>query len=248
MQTVLISGAAGGIGLATARRFCADGYRVISLDKDPISGKGLPIVSYLVDLTDDSEVERIFSLLREDQKDISHFIGIAGGASPKEPKLQTEGALPDAALFAASLDQNLVSQWRVLTHVLPFLEKAAANGETPSVTLVSSINAMAAYGLPAYSAAKAGMAGLINSMVDFLGSRGIRINALAPGTIPTPKSRAEWALAPGHFEEAGAQTALGHVGTPEAIAESLWALCLHFPHTTGEVICADGGQLKHQAG
>jgi NAD(P)-dependent dehydrogenase (short-subunit alcohol dehydrogenase family) len=100
--------------------------------------------------------------------------------------------------------------------------------------------------MPGYSAAKAGLIGLTNSLTDFLGVRGIRINVLAPGTVPTPRTRAEWAHKPGHFEQADSRAALGHVGSPEAIAESLWALACHFPHTTGEVIAADGGQMKHQ--
>lgn len=248
MADVAISGAAGGIGQETVRAFAERGFRIFSLDRQP-----LPLAlaatlsqetrSYALDLTDDQQLSEAAAALAKDARDLRHFVGIAGGALPSESLIEKDGTMPSVELFRASIELNLTSQWNAVHHILPLLEASAANGEDCSITFVSSINALASYGLVSYSAAKAGLIGLMGALCGPLGEKGIRVNVLAPGTVPTPRTRREWEHDPAHFERLDRTTALGRCGTPKQIAESLRALALDLTHVTGQTLVVDGGQM-----
>jgi 3-oxoacyl-[acyl-carrier protein] reductase len=74
------------------------------------------------------------------------------------------------------------------------------------------------------------------------GTRGIRINAVAPGTIDTPNTRAEYVRDPDHFEVMQRGVPLGRLGQPDDVAAVLLALARDMRHVTGQVITVDGGQ------
>jgi NAD(P)-dependent dehydrogenase (short-subunit alcohol dehydrogenase family) len=106
----------------------------------------------------------------------------------------------------------------------------------------SSVNAFQGWGEPAYSAAKAGLIGLVHALTVPYGTRGIRINAVAPGTIDTPNTRAEDARDPDHFEVMQLGVPLGRLGQPDDVAAVLLALARDMQHVTGQVLTVDGGQ------
>ncbi len=137
-----------------------------------------------------------------------------------------------------SLDQNLVTAWIALHAALPHLR---AVGGDRSITLTSSTDALAAYGLPAYAAAKAGLLGLVRSLAATLGADGIRINAVAPGDVPTARNVREWAHVPGWYDRLREASVLDRLGTPADIAETYLAL-IDLQHVTGQTIVVDGGQ------
>ena len=116
----------------------------------------------------------------------------------------------------------------------------ARTGIAP-ITLTTSTDALASYGLPAYAAAKAGLIGLVHSLAGPLGADGIRINAVAPGDVPTPRNVREWAHVPGWYDGLRESSPLGRLGTPEDIAAAYLAL-IDMRHVTGQVIVVDGGQ------
>lgn len=86
------------------------------------------------------------------------------------------------------------------------------------------------------------MIGLVNAMAPALGTRGIRINAVAPGTTPTPSTLAEWAHVPTHFDDMASGVPLGRLGAPEDIATTFLVLARDLRHVTGQCIVVDGGQ------
>jgi NAD(P)-dependent dehydrogenase (short-subunit alcohol dehydrogenase family) len=113
-------------------------------------------------------------------------------------------------------------------------------GRGGSVVAVSSISGfLADRSMSHYSVSKAGVAELVRVAARELGPFGIRVNAVAPGTTDTPMF-ASTARLPGYRERVAERTALGGVGTPEAVAEAIVSV-LGLRWVTGQVVAADGG-------
>jgi NAD(P)-dependent dehydrogenase (short-subunit alcohol dehydrogenase family) len=240
-QTVLITGAAGAIGSATSAAFLRRGLAVLGVDRQvagPPAGSDR-YVHVVADLTDPQGLGAVGDALAG-MPPLAHLVGIAGGALPEEPATQHDLEAVRPELFRASLEANLTSQFLAMRLALPHLR--ARTGGSRSITLTSSFNALSAQGMPAYSAAKAGLIGLMHGSVRPLGTLGIRINVVAPGTVRTPRTEKLWAADPGHFERLEAGTALGHLAAPEDVAAVFTAVSLDFLHVTGQVLTVDGGQ------
>lgn len=244
-EVVVVSGAAGAIGSATVRRFVAAGFLVIGLDRvpgSPVEGDGYR--GRVVDLRDEAAVA---AALETDQTagTLAHVVGIAGGALPVEPPTQHDPMLLDAAKFAESLEANLTTQFGLLRATLPWLRRSV--GRDRSVTFTSSFNALSGWGMPAYSAAKAGLIGMMQALTGPLGAEGIRVNVVAPGTIRTPRTERIWAAKPGHFEHLAETTALGRLGEPDDVADAFFAVATQLRHMSGQVLVIDGGQLTKRS-
>ena len=232
---VLVTGAAGGLGGALVEALVARGDRVAGLDRSAVERSD--VVALTLDLADEQAVAGAFAEVARQGLEIRHVVAIAGGALPAEKT----GAAPDAlslADFRASLEHNLVTAWITLRAALPHLR--GLDGDR-SITLTTSTDALASYGLPAYAAAKAGLIGLVHSLAGSLGAEGIRINAVAPGDVPTPRNVREWGHVPGWYDRLRESVPLGRLGTPEDIATAYLAL-IDMRHVTGQVIVVDGGQ------
>lgn len=232
---ILVTGAAGALGAAAVQAFVSSGAEVLAVDRREVHDRH--VESCLVDLTDPDAEARVTDAI--DGRALHHLVGIAGGALPGEPETQDDPADLGVDLFRASLEANLVSQFVALRCALPGLRAAAPADR--SVTLTSSFNAFSAQGMPAYSAAKAGLLGMMRALVGPLGREGIRINVVAPGTIRTPRTQRLWSSNPGHFERLEGGTAVGRLGTPDDVAEAYLA-CARMRHFTGQVLIIDGGQ------
>lgn len=240
-DVVLVTGAAGAIGAATARAFLEAGFAVVGIDRDAAveSTLGEGYVGFRADLADEAALAGVLDEARHVGR-LLHVIGVAGGALPEEPRTQEDpGALP-LERFRESLDANLVTQFALLRGTLPWLEEAPEADR--SITFTSSFNALTGAGMPAYSAAKAGLIGMARALAVPLGRRGIRVNVVAPGTIRTPRTERIWGHVPGHFERLEAGTALGRLGTPEDVARAFLAVATLLNHVTGQVLVVDGGQ------
>jgi NAD(P)-dependent dehydrogenase (short-subunit alcohol dehydrogenase family) len=240
-RVTLVTGAAGAIGSATVRAFLAAGFRVVGFDRDASVTDALAdgYTGFRVDLEDeDALTETVTRASRLGQ--LAHVIGIAGGALPDEPKTRHDLAEVEPAVFRASIEANLTTQYLTLRAVLPWLRRQ--RGLDRSVALISSFNALAGWGMPAYSAAKAGLIGMMRALTGPLGAEGIRINVVAPGTVRTPRTERIWSDMPGHFEGLTETTALGRLGTPDDVARSFLVLATELTHVTGQVLVVDGGQ------
>ncbi len=233
----LVTGSAGAIGSATVCALSGAGYEVIGLDLSEPAENSIGH-HYKVDVRDQRALEQVIRSVRVSGR-LRHVISIAGGALPGEPESKRDLEALDPDLFRRSLEANLTSHFLVARASLPWLMES---GEDRSITFTSSFNALSAQGMPAYSAAKAGIIGLMHSLVDPLGKRGIRVNVVAPGTIRTPRTERLWQHKAGHFEGLEQGTALGRLGTPADVAEGFVALT-SLRHVTGQVLVVDGGQL-----
>ena len=193
-----------------------------------------------VDLTDSLAAEAAVDSALEGLPPLAHVVGIAGGALPFEPSTQDEPQQITPEMFQQSLDANLTTQFTLVRASLRHL--LAESEEDRSVTLTSSFNAISAQGLPAYSAAKAGIIGLMYGLVRPLGRAGIRVNVVAPGTVRTPRTERLWSTEPGHFERLEEGAALRRLAAPADVAEAFSSVALMLRHMTGQVLVIDGGQ------
>jgi NAD(P)-dependent dehydrogenase (short-subunit alcohol dehydrogenase family) len=236
-STVVVTGAAGGIGSAICDLFLENGFLVVGMD---LRGAAVSSPGYRhiqVDVTSESDMG---SLAAGFDFTIQHLITCAGIAHPRESAAAIAGELIDASIFRASVELNLVSHYVTLMALLPNIE--AATGDR-SVSFTSSINALVGFAntLAGYSSAKAGLLGLVRTLVVPLGERGIRVNAVLPGTVQTPSTTEEWRDDPGHFERLQDTIPLRRLPTTRDIADVFFALS-SLRHVTGQSIVVDGGQ------
>ena len=238
-KMVLVTGAAGAIGSATVDAFLERGFQVAGIDRDAsVTARRDGYTGIQVDLEDAEAVDGAMKALAKVGA-IAHVIGVAGGALPTETAEQELLGL-DATSFRASIEANLITQYTIVRAALPLLR--SGDGDR-SIALTSSFNALSGWGLPAYSAAKAGLVGLMHALTSPLGKEGIRINVVAPGTVRTPRTDRIWAHDPGHFAGLEARSAMGRLGSPTDVANAFVALATLLTHVTGQVLVVDGGQM-----
>lgn len=180
-KTVLITGAAGGIGSALARAFAAQGARLMLLDRPdtalPALSAELDATAAACDLCDAAQVARIATQVRERWGTLDVLVNNAGTEYPTP--LADEA--PDAmARWSSLLDNNVTSMVRLTQALLPLLPRGA------SVINQSSIwGRIGVAGFSAYAASKHAVVGLTRSLALELGPRGIRVNAVCPGWVRT---------------------------------------------------------------
>lgn len=239
---VLVTGAAGAIGSATVRAFLEAGHPVLGVDVAPcVAEPGWNgYAGVVADVRDPAAVETAVVASRR-LGPLRHVVAVAGGALPVEPPTQDDPVQLDPDSFRASLELNLTSHFTVLRAALPELRRWP--GTDRSITLTSSWNALTGCGMPAYSAAKAGLIGMMNALAPPLGAEGIRVNVVAPGTVRTPRTERIWAGDAGHWDRLAESTALGRLGTPDDVARAFVAMATQLTHVTGQVLVVDGGQM-----
>lgn len=236
-----VSGAAGAIGRAVVSKLVERDLVVLALDRDGAALTNLvkQREGWVLPIPGELPSAEVLDLLEKTLGQVGmlhHTVAIAGGATPGE--LVDNATSLDVASFRGSIEANLVSAWAFIHTCLPWMVKSAGDR---SITFCSSRNALAGHGLPAYSAAKAGLHGLLHPLAVELGAQGVRVNAVAPGQIATPFARAYHAAQPGHFERIAASSSLGRLATEEDVAAAFTALALDLHGVTGQTIVVDAG-------
>jgi NAD(P)-dependent dehydrogenase (short-subunit alcohol dehydrogenase family) len=231
-KRVMITGAGGGIGRALVARYQAEGASVIAHDRSAEALSGLSdIVPVIADLRDRAGLRSAFEAAVPDGI-VDVLINNAGVARGKLIAQTTEES------FDEDIDVNLKGAFAVSMLVVPGM-KARRSG---AIVNISTVNALGSYGHPAYSAAKAGMLSLTRSMAVELGPFGIRVNALAPGTVRTAAWNDRLANDPAVFEKVLQWYPLRRVADPEDVANVAAFLASdQAAIITGAVIAADCG-------
>ncbi len=239
---VLVTGVAGGIGSATARRFLDAGYAVAGVDIDERALTPPGAGDYVGAVADVCDAEAMHDVVDGFGRPVAHVVTCAG-ISLSEETVDEGRVMPSAEVFRATVELNLTSHYVTLAAAWPNLRAGSGNR---SVSFASSVNALQSFGLIGYSAAKAGLIGLVRSLVVPLGAAGVRVNAVAPGTVPTPATRREWAHVPTHFDDMAALVPTGRLGTPDDVAAAFLSLARDLTHVSGQVLVVDGGQSLHR--
>ena len=111
-----------------------------------------------------------------------------------------------------------------------------------SIVLVGSINAAKCFDLPSYSAAKAGMSGLMYGAArEFTLEHNIRINIVAPGTVPSERTKKQ----PKDWDVLAEHALLREFPTAHEIAEAMYMFTHRLPHCTQQVLTIDSGQTAY---
>ena len=249
-HVAIVTGAASGMGRATARLFADEGARVIVADLgtarvDPVveeireahgDDRALGVVT---DVTDDTQLELLVARTIEWAGRLDIVVNNAGVSLVSSP-FQTAEEFESS--WAQTLDVNLTAQARLVRLALAhLLESPAAR----VVNIASTEALVSTAGLAAYAASKAGVIGLTQSLAVELGRHGVTVNAICPGPIDT-------AMTAGIDDDAKQTYARRRVpmrryGEPEEVAHMTLNLCLPASsYVNGAHIPVDGGMsIRH---
>src|ERR1700688_4264496 len=245
--TVLVTGAASGMGRATARVFAAEGANVAVTDfvaggaeagAAEIVGNGGGAKGRTLDVANPDNNKCLINEVA------AHFGGLDiivnnAGISVATP---IDGDGYDAA-WEKTIAVLLTAHPRIIRAALPYLRKS----RSPRIVNIASTEALGATALHSpYSAAKAGVVGLTRSLAVELGRDGITVNCICPGPISTGMTAR---ISDEHKAiYARRRTALGRYGDPEEVAHMTLSLCLPAASSlTGAVIPVDGGLMARNA-
>ena len=240
-RVALVTGAAGGIGSATARTFAAAGWRVLAVDRQTFSQvpDGVNVLS--ADVSQERAIGVVFDRLT---REFGRLDALINNAAIKISRPATTMSVDE---WDATLASNLRSAF--LTARAGHTLLKAASG---AIVNVSSVHAAAtSRDVAAYAASKGGVVALTRALAVEFGPDGIRVNAVLPGAVDAPMlhdglARAGDAearhLALRHLEE---RTPLRRIGRPEEIADAIRFLADGEVSSfiTGQCLIVDGGAL-----
>ena len=245
-ETVLITGSGIGIGAATARAFGEAGYRVIVTDV--LDDEGEKVVSEIgenggeaeyhhLDVTSTEEVDRMVADAEGRYGPLGCVVANAGIAH----------RVPLPELTDKRWDHTHEIDLKGVMRVCRAAAPAMRGRGRGSMVAVSSIMGVA-YGWDEhvqYSAAKAGVVGLVRGLAVELARDGIKVNGIAPGYIRTAQALSEkHSLGPEGLEKAAEFIPMGRVGESEDIADVILFLASDAArYLTGQVLVVDGGLL-----
>ena len=235
-RVALVTGGASGIGLATTRRFVADGARVVVGDIDEkaldtvAAELGDTVATLRCDVTVEDDLARLADTAVERFGGL-HIAFANAGTATIAPVVDL-----DLGEWSRVLDVNLTGPMLTIKHAARRMERGG------SIIATASLNAVqAGNGMGAYCVSKAGVAMLDEVAAIELGPAGIRVNAVGPGLVATTLTQGAFAI-PGVVGEYEENTPLGRHAQPDEIAGLVAFLASdEAGFISGSLYLADGG-------
>ena len=234
MMNAIVTGCHGAIGRAICAELTTAGYQVLGLDKlGSSTGSTAPIAQFLdCDLTSATATADALKAIRG-RGSVSLLVNNAGHYNPKSffdlslEEFDQTMAVNVRALFQLSQE---VARWMV------------ADGNGGAIVNIASIAGKLGSPIVAYGTSKAAVIGLTRSMARVLAAHGIRVNAIAPGVIDTPMSRA---VEPRQMERQMFAVPMARQGQPEEVARVVRFLAGEgSSYMTGAVVDVAGGWMS----
>ncbi|MFC9985063.1 SDR family NAD(P)-dependent oxidoreductase [Microbacterium keratanolyticum] len=235
-KTIIVTGAASGIGKATASRIAREGGRVIAADisaekLDALKAEFRAVITVAGDLTTQDAIDAVIAAAGDRIDGLANVAGINDDFSPA-------GETPDA-VWDRVIAINLTAPFKLMRAVLPLME-AAGTGAVLNVSSEAGLRGNASGN--AYTASKHGIIGVTKSAAFMYGPKGIRVNSVAPGGvatgIPMPPNMSEI----GSARLAPFQQAIPTVATAEHLAASItFLLSDDAVNINGAIVASDGG-------
>lgn len=235
-RTILIGGVTGSIGAALADRLTGNGWRVAGFSRGKLEA-AIPagVVHRVADALDPEAVDGVFETTVGEWGGLDAYVHAIGGVRLKPFHLMTD------AEWRETLDVNLNSAFHAARAALKRMNRQGRG----SLVFISSVAAV--QGLPAHeavAAAKGGINGLVLSAAASYASRGIRVNAVAPGLVETNLSKP--ILATDQARQISERMhPLGRIGQADEVASLIaWLVSGDAGWVTGQVWSIDGGMAR----
>jgi NAD(P)-dependent dehydrogenase (short-subunit alcohol dehydrogenase family) len=244
-KVAIVTGAASGIGRASALAFAREGAKVVVVDREAagiartakaIGDAGGAALGLAADIAVESEVARYVALAVETYGGLDVVYANAGISGGLTPLLEQS-----AELWAEVLRVNLIGPFLAIKHAAPVM---TARGGGSIVLTASVAGLRASAGGSAYAASKAGVVSLAQTASHALTGTGVRVNAICPGLIETGMTKPlfDHARARGTDGKIGQLNPLRRPGAPDEIAAmALFLASDESSYVNGQAFAVDGG-------
>jgi A-factor type gamma-butyrolactone 1'-reductase (1S-forming) len=244
-KVIIVTGAGGGIGEASARLFAREGASVVVTGRSEasvesvaagIKAEGGRCIALRVDVSSGTDTKAMVAATLAEFGRLDGAFNNAGIDGPLTPAAD----YPEEA-FDEVIAINLKGVWNCMRYQIPAM---LANGGGSIVNNASGLSEVGQFGMAAYCASKAGVLGLTRAAALDYGTQGIRVNALSPGVIETPMMINQMTAYPPLRDMLLAKHAIGRLGQPEEMAEAAaWMLSDRSKFMLGANLSVDGGFL-----
>ncbi len=193
-RVAVITGAASGIGYATAKRFAEEGAKVVIVDLNEDVGKKVAQefdgIFVKADVTSEEDVERMYKVAFETYNRIDIAFNNAGISPPDDDSILVTGI----EAWRRVQEVNLTSVYLCCKFVIPYMQRAGKGSIINTASFVATMGA--ATSQISYTASKGGVLAMSRELGVQFAKQGIRVNALSPGPVNTPMLRELFAKDP----------------------------------------------------